>query len=101
MIKFYFANVGIQSKPSGFFGFAKTLGRNGITVITTGDVNNIRWNFNEIGFFDPMYDNKFVNTGLAIKHVGKPTYFRNVHLFIGRIKKKINPIDFVRVNLWK
>ena len=102
MMKKVFANVGIQPGPPGPPGPAGTPGRNRTTVVTTGDVNSTRWNPSEMGFFDPMYDNKSVNTGSAIEHVGKNIYFRDVQFFIERVKKisLIKPVDFVRVNLW-
>ena len=75
-------------------------GRDGITGVTV-DVGNIRWNPNDMGFFDPIYDNKSINTGSIIEHVGKYIYFRDIHLFIERIKKKkVKPTDFVRINFW-
>ena len=98
----FFANVGIQPKSPGPPDFAGTPGRNGTTVITTVDVTNISWNPNEMGVFDPIYDNKSINIGSAIEHVGKNIYFRDVHFFIERIQKitLIKPVDFVRVNFW-
>ena len=99
-MNFFFANVGIQPKLPKPPGFAKASKRDGITAGITFDI--IRWNIGDLGFFDPMYDNKSVNTGSAIEHTGKNKYFRNVHLFIERIKKitLVKPIDLVRVNFW-
>ena len=34
-----------------------------------------------------MYNEKFVNFELFIEHVNKKTYFRDVHLFVKRLKK--------------
>ena len=61
-----------------------------------------RWNPGEIGFFDPMYDGKSVITGNPIEHTGKDTYFRDVHLFIERIKDMaaIKSAEMVRNNLY-
>ena len=53
---------------------------------TTSDT--IRWNFGDFGFFDFMYNNKSVNTGSIIEHIGKDIYFRDIYLFIERIKKR-------------
>ena len=89
------ANIGIQPKPPKFPGFAKTPKRN--RIITCKISNTTRWNPGDLGFFDPKYDNKFINTGFAIEHVGNNTYFQNVRLFIDELKKSI---DFVRVNFW-
>ena len=45
-----------------------------------------RWNLDEINFFDSMYDGKFVIIENFIEHIGKNIYFRDVYLFIERIK---------------
>ena len=34
-----------------------------------------------------MYDEKSVSSGSSIEHAGKKTYFRDVHLFVKRLKK--------------
>ena len=41
-----------------------------------------KWNANELGFFDPNYNDKTVHTAPAMEHTGKDTYFRDIHLFI-------------------
>lgn len=53
---------------------------------------NWRWNPSEVGFFDPMFDDKSSVTGAPMEHAGKDTYFRDVHLFIERL----NDIAVVR-----
>ena len=50
---------------------------------------NKRWNFDEINFFDSMYDGKSVIIENFIEHIRKDIYFRDVHLFIERIKDMI------------
>ena len=45
-----------------------------------------RWNLLEIDFFDSMYNDKSVRTSEVMKHAKKNTYFRDVHLFIERVK---------------
>lgn len=37
-------------------------------------------------FFDPNYEGKTIATGKAMEHVGKDTIFRDVHLFMKRVK---------------
>lgn len=60
-----------------------------------------RWNPTEVGFFDPMYNDKSMHTDDPLKHSGKETYFRDVHLFIERIKDilHIKDANLVRTNL--
>ena len=60
------------------------------------------WNPQEVGYFDPFYDNKTVVTGGPIEHAGKDTYFRDVHIFIDRIKDMaiVKGEKLVRDNLY-
>ncbi len=61
-----------------------------------------RWNSTEVKFFDSMYNDKFMHTDDSLKHSGKKTYFRDVHLFIECIKNilHIKDANLVRTNLW-
>ena len=92
-MKKVFANVGIQPGPPNFL----TPGRDGILV--PGIIsNNIRWNPSDTCFFDYIYENKSVNTGSVIEHVGINIYFRDFHLFIERVlKREVKPTDLVRI----
>ena len=45
-----------------------------------------RFNPDNVGFFDPFYNSKTVDTAPAIKHAGKSTFFRDIHRFIDRVK---------------
>ncbi len=49
-----------------------------------------------------MYDNKFTFTKEFIKHVDKDIYFRNVHLFLKRVKDmiRVKNVNQVRKNLF-
>ena len=69
---------------------------------TNGGSSSDRWNPQEVGFFDPYYDDKTVATGGAITHAGKDTYYRDVHSFVDRIKDMATVKDakLVRENLW-
>ena len=70
---------------------------------TAGPVqSDNRWNAAEIGFFDPLYDGKSAATGNAIEHSEKDIYFRNVHVFIERIKNMTQIKDdiLIRNNLY-
>jgi hypothetical protein len=49
-----------------------------------------------------MYDNKSTFTEEFIEHVDKNTYFRNVHLFLKRVKDviRVKDVNQVRENLF-
>lgn len=61
-----------------------------------------RWNLSEVDFLDPMYNGKSSVTDNPIEHAGKDTYFRDVHLFIERIKHMaaVKSADLLRNNLY-
>ena len=48
-----------------------------------------QWNSKNIEFFDLNYEGKFAQTKNLIIHSEKNTYYKNVHVFIERIKKMI------------
>ncbi len=45
-----------------------------------------RFNPNNIRYFNPFYNNKFINTTSNIKYTSKTTYFYNIYIFINYIK---------------
>ena len=45
-----------------------------------------RFNPDDVGYFDPFYESKSVDTAPAIEHTGKSTFFRDIHVFIDRVK---------------
>ena len=45
-----------------------------------------RFNLDDVGFFDPFYDSKTIDTAPAIEHAGKSTFFRDIYVFIDRVK---------------
>ena len=47
---------------------------------------NNKWNAFELEFFDSLYDEKSSSIDNAIEHSDKDIYFRDVHIFIERIK---------------
>jgi ribosomal protein L17 len=53
-----------------------------------------RWNLADIDFFDSNFDEKFVFTNETITHAEKNTYYRDVHVFVERIKKMIIVLEF-------
>ena len=48
---------------------------------------------NDVDFFDLFYDGKFNNIEVKIKHVKKKIHFRDVIIFINKIKKVIKVKD--------
>ena len=60
-----------------------------------------RFNPGDIGFFDPFYDNKSADTGPGMEYTGKETFFRDVIVFINRIKDiaRTKGTELVRANL--
>ena len=46
----------------------------------------LRFNPDDVGYFDPFYDNKSSDTAADVEHSGKATYFRDVYTFIDRIR---------------
>ena len=65
-------------------------------------VSDTRWNAQDVGFFDPYYEGKTVSTGGPVSHSGKDTFFRDIHLFVSRIKDiaAVKDPKLVRDNLW-
>ncbi len=61
-----------------------------------------RWNAADLRFFDLIYDDKILITVESMQHVEKNTYFRDVHLFIERVKNFAiaKEIETVRNNLY-
>lgn len=66
-----------------------------------GSSGTARRHTDDIGFFDPFYEGKSGSTAPAIKHLGKETYFRDVHGFLDRAKDvaTVKGWDFVRNSL--
>ena len=48
-----------------------------------------------------MYNGKLINNESTIEHINKKTYFRDVHLFIKRVKNLIivKDVNLIRENL--
>lgn len=67
----------------------------------TGNNGTPRFQANDVGFFDPFYDGKSSDTGAGIEHAGKDTYFRDVTIFIDRIKDvaRVKGSELLRNNL--
>ena len=99
----YSRNNPPQQGPRGERGTAGQQGPQGQAGIDAAGGNGVlRWNTSDVGFFDPMYDGKSVSTGSSIEHAGKETYFRDVHLFVERLKEIsiTKGPDLTRDNAW-
>ena len=48
-----------------------------------------RFNFDNIDYFNSFYESKSVNTILIIKYFDKNIFFRNIHIFVNRVKNVI------------
>ena len=48
-----------------------------------------------------MYNDKFVKNETTIEHIGKETYFRDVHLFVERVRDLvlIKNVEMIREDL--
>ena len=60
-----------------------------------------RFNPGDIGFFNPFYDNKSSDTSPSIEHTGKEIFFRDIIIFIDRIKdiSRTKGTELIRANL--
>ena len=48
--------------------------------------DNDRFNSDNIGFFDSFYESKSINTASAIEHSNKSIFFRDIYIFVNRVK---------------
>ena len=45
-----------------------------------------RFNLDDVKFFNLFYESKFIDITLVIKYTKKSTFFRNIYIFIDRVK---------------
>ena len=86
-----------QPGPPGERGPPGTDGLDG------GSAGQPRWNPSDVGFFNPMYEDKSAASGApSMEHTPKETYFRDVHLFLehARDVASLKGDELVRTNLW-
>ena len=52
------------------------------------NVNNEidRFNLNNVGYFDSFYESKSINIVFIIKHINKSIFFRDIYVFVNRVK---------------
>ena len=48
-----------------------------------------RFNPDNVDYFDSFYESKFIDTIFAIEHINKSTFFRDIHVFVDRVKNVI------------
>lgn len=74
-----------------------------LDTVNTGSASSAkdRWIASDIGFFDPHFNGKSMDTADAIEHSRKDTYYRNVFVFFECIKDyaETRSSDRVRQNL--
>ena len=73
----------------------------GADVFNENNEHKNRFLVTDVGFFDSFYDNKFNDIEAEMKHAEKKTYFRNMLIFINRIKNiiKMKDVKLFRNNL--
>ena len=64
--------------------------------------HNNRWNAIDIEFFDSYYDDKTAVIASIIEHTEKDIYFKNVYVFIERVKNLtiIKKDESIKTNLY-
>ena len=92
----------VISDSSGSFSSSresKAPGQNINNIVNNNKVTP-RFLVNDIGFFNPFYKNKSSNTETEIEHAKKKIYFRNIIIFIDKIKNitKIKKIELLYNN---
>ena len=55
------------------------------------NVNNEikRFNLDDVNYFDSFYKSKSVDTIFIIEHINKNIFFRDIHVFVNRVKNVI------------
>ena len=45
-----------------------------------------RFNLNNVDYFDSFYESKSIDIVFIIKHIDKSIFFRNIYVFVNRVK---------------
>ena len=56
------------------------------TNVSNGNKSELRFNSDDINYFNLFYESKLVNIVVIIKQTGKSIFFRNIYIFIDRVK---------------
>ena len=61
-----------------------------------------RWNVQNVDFFDSYYESKIIVIDDFVSHSNKNTFFKNIHLFVSRVKNitTVKDVKLIRKNLW-
>ena len=57
-----------------------------LEVAEDSNKSRIRFNLDNVKFFNSFYESKSIDTTLVIKYTRKSTFFRNIYIFINRVK---------------
>lgn len=71
---------------SGNPGSLRPFGEAGLILAISINGGNDRFNLDDVGFFDLFYEGKSVDTAFAIEYIGKSTFFRDIYVFVDRMK---------------
>ena len=87
-------------KSSNFFDFIEPFD-SADEIVDVENAQRAQWNSKNINFFDFNHENKLVFINQTVKHFNKNIYYKNVHVFIEKIKKMTIVLKFeiVRKNL--
>ena len=69
--------------------------------VVNEDSGTSRFLSSDVGFFNLFYNGKLSDIKVEIKHAEKKTYFRDVFIFINRIKDiaRVKGVELLRNNL--
>ena len=92
----YVRNNLLNQKSLNSLNLFENLEASRINAIFNKNNETSRFLNNDVGFFNSFYDNKFNNIKTKMKSIRKKTYFRDVFIFINRIKNviKVKNIKF-------
>ena len=79
-----------------FFSFSQQQKRQVIIM------SDFRWNVQDVNFFDSYYEDKTIFINDSIFYFDKNTFFKNIHLFVSRVKNIVVVKNFklIRKNFW-
>ena len=75
---------------SKFFEFLKDLESQEELELVDNNIDDTkRFNSDNVNYFDSFYESKFIDTTLAIEHINKSIFFRDIYIFVDRVKNVI------------
>ena len=90
-----------QSKQIDFNDFVDSSDSSELSDDNDNDNDTFRWQSIDFEFFDSYYEDKFFVIVSSMTHFDKDVIFRNVHVFVNRVKKliTIKKTKLIRNNL--